>query len=90
MLTLNQATAVMAAGIPVKCRGMEYLRIIGVSKRLIEHNEVIPSVALQDRIRRTVYHGNPAEVTMHGEVDGIYYELDGDVVRAVRGVVDNV
>ena len=89
MLTLNQATAVMAAGIPVKFRGMEYLRIIGVSNKLDDHNVVIPSVAMEDRIRRTVYHGNPAEVTMHGEVDGIYYELVGDVVRAVRGVVYN-
>ena len=88
MLTIDQATAVMSAGIPVKCRGMEYLRIIGVSKKLSEHNEVIPSVALQDRTRRTVYHADPAEVTMHGEVDGIYYELVGDEVRAVRGVVE--
>jgi hypothetical protein len=89
MLTLNQATAVMAAGIPVKCRGMEYLRIIGVSKKLSEHNVVLPSVAMEDRTRRTFYHGNPAEVTMHGEVNGIYYELVGNEVRAVRGVVDN-
>ena len=88
MLTINQATAVMAAGIPVKCRGMEFLRIIGVSKKLSDHNEVIPSVEMEDRFRRTVYHADPAEVTMHGEVNGIYYELDGDVVRAVRGVIE--
>lgn len=88
MLTINQATAVMAAGIPVKCRGMEFLRIIGVSKKLSEHNVVFPSVALEDRVRRTVYHADPAEVTMHGEVAGIYYELVGDEVRAVKGVVE--
>ena len=88
MLTINQATAVMVAGIPVKFRGMEFLRIIGVSKKLSDHNEVIPSVEMEDRFRRTVYHANPAEVTMHGEVNGIYYELVGDEVRAVRGVVE--
>lgn len=88
MLTINQATAVMAAGIPVKFRGMEFLRIIGVSKKLNDHNVVFPSVALEDRVRRTIYHADPAEVTMHGEVDGIYYEIVGDVVRAARGVVD--
>lgn len=88
MLTLNQATAVMAAGIPVKCRGMEYLRIIGVSKKLNDHNVLYNSIALEDRVRRTVYHADPAEVTMHGEVDGIYYELVGDEVRAVKGVVE--
>ena len=88
MLTINQATAVMAAGIPVKCRGMEFLRIIGVSKKLNDHNVVFPSVALDDRVRRTVYHADPAEVTMHGEVDGIYYELVGNEVRAVKGVVE--
>ena len=88
MLTINQATAVMAAGIPVKCRGMEFLLIIGVSKKLNDHNVVFPSVALDDRVRRTVYHADPAEVTMHGEVDGIYYELVGNEVRAVKGVVE--
>ena len=88
MLTINQATAVMAAGIPVKCRGMEFLRIIGVSKKLNDYNVVFPSVALEDRVRRTVYHADPAEVTMHGEVDGIYYELVGNEVRAVKGVVE--
>ena len=88
MLTINQATAVMAAGIPVKFRGMEYMRIICVSKKLSEHNVVLPSVALEDRVRRTVYHADPAEVTMHGEVDGIYYELVGNEVRAVKGVVE--
>ena len=88
MLTINQATAVMAAGIPVKCRVMEFLRIIGVSKKLNDHNVVFPSVALEDRVRRTVYHADPAEVTMHGEVDGIYYELVGNEVRAVKGVVE--
>lgn len=88
MLTINQATAVMAAGIPVKCRGMEFLRIIGVSNKLNEHNVVVPSVAMEDRFKRTIYHADPAEVTMHGEVDGIYYELDGGVVRAVKGVVE--
>ena len=88
MLTINQATAVMAAGLPVKCRGREFLLIIGVSKKLNDHNVVFPSVALEDRVRRTVYHADPAEVTMHGEVDGIYYELVGNEVRAVKGVVE--
>ena len=88
MLTLDQATAVMAKGVPVMFRGMHYLRIIGVSKVLTRHNDVVPSVAMEDRIGRTVYHADPAEVTMHGEVDGIYYELIGDEIRAVKGVVE--
>lgn len=84
MLTTAQATAVMAAGIPVMFRGMEYLRIIGVSHMLTDHNVVIPSVTMEDRFRKTVYHGSPEEITMHGEIDGVYYVMEGDTVKAVR------
>lgn len=86
MLTTSQATAVMAAGIPVMCRGMHFLRIIGVSQKLTDHNSIIESVAVQDRFRKTVYHVRPDELTIHGEVDGVTYYLDGDEVKAVREV----
>lgn len=84
MLTIDQATAVMAKGVPVMFRGMHYLRIIGVSKVLTRHNDVIPSVTMEDRIRRAVYHGNPEEITMHGDVGDIHYYFVGDELKAER------
>lgn len=85
-MTKEQATAVMVAGIPVKCYGMEFLKIIGVGDVLTDHNSIIARVTLRDRFKKTIYHANPADVTMHGEVDGVMYYLDGATVRAVRDV----
>ena len=84
MLTIDQATAVMAAGVPVMFRGMHYLRIIGVSHVLSRHNDVIPSVAMEDRSRRTVYHGSPEEITMHGDVGNVHYYFEGNELKKER------
>lgn len=85
-MTKEQATAVMVAGIPVMFRGMEFLKIVGVGSVLTDHNKMLDRVTLRDRFNKTIYHANPADVTMHGEVDGVTYYLDGATVRAVRDV----
>ena len=69
-MTLRQADVVMTAGVPVIYDGMQFLRIISVSRVLTRHNTVEPSVALEDRYAHTVYHARPEAVTIHGEIEG--------------------
>lgn len=83
-MTLKQADAVMVAGVPVTYDGMQYLRIISVSRVLTRHNTVVPSVALEDRYARAVYHACPGMVKIHGEVDGKRYWFDGDALKSER------
>lgn len=83
-MTLRQADAVMRAGVPVIYDGMQFLRIISVSRVLTRHNTVEPSVALEDRYAHTVYHARPEAVTIHGEIEGRRYWFDGENLKSER------
>lgn len=84
MLTIDQARAVAAKGIPVIYHGTEYMRIINVGWGYDDHYGEHAQVTLEDRSGRSTVRVRPEEVTMHGDRDGVFYYFEGAEIKAGR------